>query len=166
MKVNYLINTRCMKVLGLATLIALSLGAYFASAYMIPSVKAIASYSGAAKPMEFYFHYVDTPVHVAGMDTKYIMNTTKWFSFSTQQEAHANSFYKSIGQPKIAVDFYLYPNLAGPVVIDGLWQVFIWANGSAYKPTGFNIMRARGRMPDRWRRSLTPSFPASYSSMS
>lgn len=91
------------------------------------------------KPMEFYFHYVDIPVTVAGLQTKYIMNTTQWFSFLTQQEAHANSFYKSIGQPKIAVDFYLYPNFAGPATINGTWQVFIWVNSSAYKPAGFDL---------------------------
>ena len=44
-----------------------------------------------------------------------------------------------MGQPKIAVDFYLYPHLAGPVTINGTWQVFVWINGSAYKPCGFNV---------------------------
>ncbi len=92
-----------------------------------------------AKPMEFYFHHVDTPVDVAGLQTKYIMNTTRWFRFLTQQEAHANSFYKPIGQPKIAVDFYLFPNFAGPATINGTWQVFLWVNSSAYKPVGFNL---------------------------
>jgi len=91
------------------------------------------------KPKEFYFHFIDTPVSVAGLETKYIMNTTKWFKFSTQQEAYINSFYKPIGQPKIAIDFYLYPNLAGPVTINGTWQVFVWVNGSAYKPVGFTV---------------------------
>lgn len=97
------------------------------------------AYTGAAKPMEFYFHYVDSPVDVAGVQAKYIMNTTRWFSFLTQQEAYSNSFYKPVGLPKIAVDFYLYPNFAGPATINGTWQVFIWMNSSAYKPVGFNI---------------------------
>jgi len=93
------------------------------------------------KPKEFYFHFIDTPVSVAGLETKYIMNTTKWFKFSTQQEAYINSFYKpaDINQPKIVIDFYLYPNLAGPVTINGTWQVFLWVNGSAYKPVGFTL---------------------------
>jgi len=91
------------------------------------------------KPKEFYLHYVDTPVSAAGIETKYIMNTTKLFSYLTQQQAFNNSFYKPTGQPKIAVDFYLYPNLAGPVAINGLWQVFVWVNSSAYKPTGFTL---------------------------
>ena len=93
----------------------------------------------AAKPKEFFLHYVDTPVSVAGLETKYIMNTTKLFSYLTQQQAFNNSFYKPTGQPKIAVDFYLYPNLAGPMTVKGLWQVFVWVNSSAYKPTGFSL---------------------------
>jgi hypothetical protein len=89
--------------------------------------------------MTFYFHYLDTPVTVAGLQTKYVMNTTQTFRFQTQQDAHINSFYKPTGLPKIVVDFHLYPNFAGPVTIDGLWQAFIWVNSSAYKPVGFSI---------------------------
>jgi len=87
---------------------------------MLLGVNAASSYTGEAKPMEFYFHHLDTPVSVAGLETKYIMNTTQTFKFLTQQDAHINSFYKPIGLPKIQVDFYLYPNLAGPVTIDGI----------------------------------------------
>jgi hypothetical protein len=101
--------------------------------------RALAVYSAQPKPMVFYLHYTDTPVHVAGLDSKYILNTTQFFKFSTQAEAYSNSFYKPIGQPKIAVDFYLYPNLAGPVTIDGSWQALVWINASAYKPAGFNM---------------------------
>jgi len=97
------------------------------------------AYTGVAKPMEFYLHYFDTPVSVAGLQTKYVMNTTRSFRFATQQEAYANSFYKPIGQPKIVVDFYLYPNFAGQVTLNGNWQVFMWVNGSAYKPAGFTL---------------------------
>ncbi|MEM3618547.1 MAG: hypothetical protein QXK47_05695 [Candidatus Bathyarchaeia archaeon] len=89
--------------------------------------------------MEFYLHYSDVPVSVAGLQTKYIINTTKLFSFLTLPEAYANSFYKPIGLPKIVVDFYLYPNLAGPVTFNGSWQVFIWVNASAYKPATFTL---------------------------
>ncbi len=94
-----------------------------------------AAYAGLHKPMEFFFHYMDSPVTVAGLQTKYIMNTTRDFRFITQEEAYANSLYKPIGLPKIVLDFYLYPNFAGPVAINGIWQVFVWLNGSAYKPT-------------------------------
>jgi len=127
------------KTLSLLTVTVLSIFASVACMQLIPKANATASYTGAAKPMEFYLHYVDAPVDVAGIQTKYLMNTTQWFGFQTQQEAFANSFYKPIGLPKIAVDFYLYPNLAGPVIFNGTWQVFIWANASAYKPTGFTL---------------------------
>lgn len=97
------------------------------------------AYTATAKPMEFYLHYSDIPVTVAGLQTKYIMDTTRDFSFSTQQEVYANSLYKPNGLPKIVVDFYVYPNLAGPVTVDGSWQLFVWLNGSAYKPTSFSL---------------------------
>lgn len=97
------------------------------------------TYNSVPKPMEFYFHYFDVPVHVAGLDSKYVINTTQSFKFQTQNESYQNAFYKPIGQPKIAVDFYLYPNLAGSVTINGSWQVFVWVNASAYKPAGFNL---------------------------
>jgi len=89
--------------------------------------------SSNAKPLHFYFHYIDVPVSVAGTQTHYIMNTTRLF------QAYNNSVHKTIGQPKIMVDFYLYPNLAGPVAINGTWQVFLWVNGSALKPCTWNI---------------------------
>ncbi|HKZ94024.1 MAG TPA: hypothetical protein VJ249_05525 [Candidatus Bathyarchaeia archaeon] len=127
-----------VKTLILLTTIIISAFAYVSLAYFIPKAEA-ASYTSAAKPMEFYLHYVDAPVDVAGIQTKYIMNSTQWFRFLTQQDAYTNSFYKPVGQPKVAVDFYLYPNLAGPVIFNGTWQVFIWANSSAYKPTGFTL---------------------------
>ena len=97
------------------------------------------TYLGNAKPMEFYFHYVDVPVASGGTETKYILNTERQFSFLSQQDAYNNALYKPVGLPKIVADFYLNPNLAGPVTIDGNWQVFIWVNSTAYKPTGFMV---------------------------
>jgi hypothetical protein len=105
--------------------------------YTFPTVNS--AYTGVAKPMEFYFHYVDTPVVAGGTETKYVMNTIRQFEFSTQQEAYENALYKPIGLPKIVIDFYLNPNLAGPVTFNGNWQVFIWVNSTAYKPTGFMV---------------------------
>jgi len=32
----------------------------------------------------------------------------------------------------------MYPNLAGPVTFNRTWQVIIWANASALKPTAWN----------------------------
>jgi len=109
---------------------------------VLPSIISAAQASPSAdrsKPLHFYFHYLETPVSVAGMQTHYVMNTTQWFNFPTQREAYYHSLHKPIGLPKIVVDYYLYPNLAGPVTIDGIWQVFIWINGSAYKPCGFSV---------------------------
>ncbi len=62
----------------------------------------------------------------------YLMNTTHRF------QATNNSVVKAIGQPKLELDFFMYPNLAGPVTFNGTWQVIIWANASALKPTGWN----------------------------
>jgi hypothetical protein len=104
---------------------------------MAPRVNS--AYSAVAKPMEFYLHKFNKFVNVAGLQTRYVMNTTRSFKFLTQQDAYANSFYKPIGWPKIAVDFYLYPKFAGQVTINGQWQVFLWVNGSVYKPTAFSL---------------------------
>ncbi len=119
-------------MLSLCLVVVLSSGFLF-------SVPAAEASPVGLKPLQFYFHYVDTPVPAAGIQTHYVMNSTRWFKFTSQREAYVHSLYKPLGQPKIAVDFYLYPNLAGPVTINGTWQVFVWINGSAYKPCGFNV---------------------------
>jgi len=126
------------KRIALTVILLLSTISVIFISKIVPVAKA-ASSNDVEKPMEFYFHYVDSPVNVAGVQAKYIMNTTRWFSFLTQQEAYSNSFYKPVGLPKIAVDFYLYPNFAGPATINGTWQAFIWMNSSAYKPVGFTL---------------------------
>ena len=105
---------------------------------LVQNVVAISS-TEEIKQMQFFLHYVDEPMPVAGIETHYIMNTTNWFKFVDQEEAYINAFQKSIGLPKIVVDFYLYPNLARPVTMDGTWQVSVWINSSAYKPCGFNL---------------------------
>lgn len=113
----------------------------FAAAFLffpVLNVKA-SSQSSTIKPIEFYFHFVESPVATAGLETKYILNTTKAFRFLTHEEAYAHSFYKPFGLPKIVVSFYLYPNLAGALSVNGTWQVFIWVNGSAYKPVTFGV---------------------------
>ena len=119
------------------TLVLISILSSVFLTFAVPTANS--AYNGAAKPMEFYFHYVDTPVAAGGTETKYVMNTARQFEFSSQQEAYENALYKPIGLPKIVVDFYLNPNLAGPVTLDGNWQVFIWANSTAYKPAGFMV---------------------------
>jgi hypothetical protein len=124
-----------MGIIGFCGIMLISILTLVFLVSTIPTAKS--AYTGIAKPKEFYFHHIDTPVAVAGTETKYVINTTRQFEFSTQQEAFENSLYKPIGLPKIVIDFYLYPNFAGAVRLDGTWQVFIWANSSAYKPTGF-----------------------------
>ncbi len=127
------------RTLNLLAICALLLISCITTGNIAQTVNAAPSYTGVAKPMQFYFHYREIPVTVAGLETKYIFDTSRQFSFSTQEQAFTNSFYKPVGLPKIEVDFYLYPNLAGPVTISGSWQTFIWVNGSAYKPTGFTL---------------------------
>jgi len=107
---------------------------------LISIVPVAKSQSGAVtKPKEFYFHNIDVPVSVAGVQTKYIMNTTRWFKFLTQQQAFDNSFFKPVGLPKLTVYFYMYPNFAGPVTANGTWQIFVWVNSSAQHPVGFTV---------------------------
>ncbi len=130
------IMSKTYTMLLIATL-ALSLILYFSLINMIPGVRA--SPESTVKLMQFYWHYVDTPVSVAGTQTHYILNTTRWFSFPTLEAAFGNSFFKPDGLPKIVVDFYLYPNLVGQVTANGTWQIFVWANSSAYHPCGFDI---------------------------
>jgi hypothetical protein len=97
------------------------------------------SYSGSAKSMEFYFHYLDKPATLAGLETKYTFNTTQAFRFTNQKTAYQNSFYKPIGLPKIGASFYMHPSLVAPVTVDGDWRVSIWVNSTAYKPVTFTL---------------------------
>ena len=110
-------TNKLFAVLFLATL-ALSLISYFSISNVVFADDG--SPNDAAKLMHFYFHYLATPVYVAGTDNHYVMNTTKLF------QAYNNSFTKPEGQPKLVVNYYLYPNLVGPVTINGTWQVFLW----------------------------------------
>jgi hypothetical protein len=89
--------------------------------------------SPEAKPMQFYFHWFEIPVYLGGRDQHFVMNTTQFF------QSYNNSIYKAVGSPKLVVDFYMYPHLAGPVTFSGTWQVFVWVNGSALKPTEWDI---------------------------
>lgn len=98
-----------------------------------------ASYSSSAKAMEFYFHYLDRPAALAGLETKYTFNTTQAFRFINQKTAYQNSFYKPIGLPKIGASFYMHPSLVSPVTVDGDWRVSIWVNSTAYKPATFTL---------------------------
>jgi hypothetical protein len=124
---------RKSKTSAVLSLAALTLTLFFYSCLAGMILFVDASPKNTAKPMHFYFHYLDVPVSVAGVQTHYVMNTTRLF------QAYNNSVLKTIGQPKLLVDFYLYPPFAGPVAINGTWQVFLWVNGSALKPCTWNI---------------------------
>jgi hypothetical protein len=92
-----------------------------------------------ARNVTLYWHYETTSVSVGGIQSNYVLNSSARFDFSTQQLAKQNSFYKPSGLPSTSLDFYTYPNLAGPVIVNGTWQVFLWANSSANTPATFNI---------------------------
>ncbi len=129
-------NSRVLKplvILGIVLLAALG-----GSAFLIRP-GAAASQNPNAKNVTFYWHYSATPESVGGIQTHYVLNTTSKFDYPTQLLAKQNSFYKPSGLPSITVDFFVYPNLAGPVRVNGTWQVFLWANSSANTPTTFNI---------------------------
>jgi hypothetical protein len=92
-----------------------------------------------ARNVTLYWHYSTTPVSVGGIQTNYVLNSTSRFDFQTQQIAKQNSIYKGTGLASVVVDFYAYPNLAGPATLNGTWQVFVSANSSGYHPTIFNL---------------------------
>ncbi len=107
------------------------------------SFQALPSYAISSNPnarnVTLYWHYESNPVSVGGIQTSYVLNSTGRFDFQTQAVAKQFSFYKASGQPAITVDFYAYPNLAGPAILNGTWQVFVALNSSGYHPTTFNL---------------------------
>jgi hypothetical protein len=107
------------------------LAAFVGSSFLVQQAAAV-SPNPNAKNVTFYFHYRGTPVFVGGTMSHYVMDTAARF------QATNNSVVKPISQPRIELDFFLYPNLAGPVTFNGTWQVIIWANASALKPTVWN----------------------------
>ncbi len=89
--------------------------------------------SPLTKNMTFYMHYTSNPPQVGGVVTNYVFDTSS--SFQTVK----NSDYKGTGQPKIALDWYLAPSLAGPVGLNGVWQTIIFANSTALHPSTWGI---------------------------
>jgi len=85
------------------------------------------------KNMTFYMHYTSNPPHVGGVVTNYVLDTKNDF------QTVKNNDYKGTGQPKIALDWYLAPSLAGPVALDGVWQTIIFANSTALHPAGWGV---------------------------
>jgi hypothetical protein len=118
-----------LKPLGLLSIVVLA--ATLGSGFLVREAGAV-SPNPNAKNVTFYFHYRGTPVFVGGTMSHYIMDTVANF------QATNNSVVKPLSQPKIELDFFMYPNLAGPVSFNGTWQVIVWANASALKPTVWN----------------------------
>jgi hypothetical protein len=50
-----------------------------------------------------------------------------------------NRDLKSIGQPKLQIDFYVNPPLAGNVTLSGDWKVVVFANSTALHPAGWAL---------------------------
>ncbi len=83
--------------------------------------------------MQFYFHYSSSAQTVGGVSTNYISNTLASF------QSVKNHDSKTAGQPKVQLDFYVYPPFAGQVRLSGAWQVIVFANSSALHPAGWNL---------------------------
>ncbi len=121
-----------------SVLIMTSLSLTLLSILQTPPVYAFSS-SPTAKNVTLYWHYQGTPVSVGAIQTNYLLNSTARFDFQTQQAAKQNSFYKGSGLASVTVDFYVFPDLAGPAALNGTWQVFLSANSSGLHPANFNI---------------------------
>jgi hypothetical protein len=118
-----------LKPVGLLSIVVLA--AVIGSGFLVREAGAV-SPNPNAKNVTFYFHYLGTPVFIGGTMSHYVMDTAPRF------QATNNSVLKPLSQPKIELDFFMYPNLAGPATFNGTWQVIIWANASALKPTVWN----------------------------
>ncbi len=129
---------RVPSLMSTTLLVAVLSVSLLGSSFLVEPVGAFSS-NPNAKDVTLFWHYTGTPVSVGGIQTHQVLNTSAHFDFQTQQLARQNSFYKPTGLPSITVDFFAYPNMAGPVRINGTWQVFVWVNSSAFHPTNFNI---------------------------
>ncbi len=89
--------------------------------------------ANAPKNMTFYLHYVSNPPTVGGTTTNYVFNTANHF------QSFKNNDYKAVGQPKIVLDFYLAPALAGGVTLNGVWEMVIFANSTALHPATWGL---------------------------
>ncbi len=85
------------------------------------------------KDLTFYFHYASSAQTAGGVSTNYLADTSATFQNVKNHDT------KAVGQPKIQVDFYVYPALAGQVQLTGDWQVIIFANSTALHPATWNL---------------------------
>ena len=100
---------------------------------LVPVAGAFPPTSSGTKSMTFYFHYSSSPPAVAGVSSNYIANTLANFQNAKNRDI------KAVGQPKIQLDFYVYPPFAGTVKLSGDWQAVVFANSTALHPAGWNL---------------------------
>jgi len=116
------------KTLGLLTVVALSLVACIASVRFLQVAKASASYTGAPKPMEFYFHKTPIPQSLGSGYTSddHIMNTTRLWGGTQRIGPQSGTF---------DIYFYLAPDLAGNYPINGTFWLHLWTNATGATPS-------------------------------
>jgi hypothetical protein len=89
--------------------------------------------SSGTENLTFYFHYSTSPPTVAGVSTNYIANTLANF------QNLKNRDIKSTGQPKLQIDFYVYPPFADRVRLSGDWKAVVFVNSTALHPAGWTL---------------------------
>jgi hypothetical protein len=108
-----------------------------------PSVHQVYAASNSnAQNATLYWHYQNTPVLVAGIQTNYVLNSSSNFDFQSNSTAMQYSIYKSPAASAVTMDFYAYPNLAGPLLVNGTWAVWVYVNDSisfGYRPVSFSL---------------------------
>jgi len=84
--------------------------------------------SGVAKPKEFYFHYTPTPQSIGSGYTSdsHIMNTTQLWGGTQRIGPQAGTF---------DIYFYMAPDLAGNVRVNGTFWVHLFANATGATPS-------------------------------
>ncbi len=116
------------KTISLLIAILLSTFAFFGAFCSIRNTKAASSYTGIAKPMEFYFHNTPAPLLLGGGYTydSHIMNTTRLWGGTQRTAPQSGSF---------DVYFYTAPDMAGNLPLNGTFWLHLWANATGATPS-------------------------------
>jgi hypothetical protein len=90
--------------------------------------RAVSSYTGIAKPMEFYFHNAPAPLPLGGGYTydSHIMNTTRLWGGTQRTAPQSGSF---------DIYFYTAPDIAGNWPVNGTFWLHLWANATGATPS-------------------------------
>jgi hypothetical protein len=117
-----------LKSLGFLAVMLISVAAYSTLMSVIPTVKASASYTGAAKPMEFYLHSNPTPLSLGSGYTSdsHIMNTTRLWGGTQRIGPQAGSF---------DIYFYVAPDLVGNWPVNGTFWLHLFTNATGATPS-------------------------------